>query len=53
MASSTDSPPPFENFKGPDPVVNHGPYEYGVPGARSEFVMQTDPPDAVPAGHRS
>jgi cytochrome c oxidase subunit 1 len=50
---STTSPPPFENFKGPDPTVHHGPYEYGVPGARREFVMQTDPPEAVPAEHRS
>jgi len=25
------------------PVVHHGPYEYGVPGAPKDFVMQTDP----------
>jgi hypothetical protein len=24
-------------------VVNHGPYEYGVPGAARDYVMQTDP----------
>jgi cytochrome c oxidase subunit 1 len=38
------SPPPFDNFAGVHPVVNHGPYEYGVPGAPNDFVMQTDPP---------
>jgi cytochrome c oxidase subunit 1 len=49
----TSSPPSYENFEGPDPIVHHGPYEYAVPGARSEFTMQTDPEDAVPAAHRS
>jgi len=24
-------------------VVHHGPYEYGVPGAPKDYVMQTDP----------
>jgi cytochrome c oxidase subunit 1 len=43
------SPPPFDNFAGVHPVVNHGPYEYSVPGAPRDFVMQTDPPDTVPA----
>jgi cytochrome c oxidase subunit 1 len=38
------SPPPHDNFAGKIPVVNHGPYEYGVPGAPRDFVMQTDPP---------
>ncbi|HEV8290938.1 MAG TPA: cbb3-type cytochrome c oxidase subunit I [Tepidisphaeraceae bacterium] len=38
------SPPPFDNFAGVHPVVNHGPYEYSVPGAPKDFVMQTDPP---------
>ena len=38
------SPPPFDNFAGVHPVVNHGPYEYGVPGAPRDYVMQTDPP---------
>jgi hypothetical protein len=23
--------------------VNHGPYEYGVPGAAKDFIMQNDP----------
>ena len=50
---STTSPPPFENFKGPEPEVHHGPYEYSVPGARRDFIMQADPASAAPAGHRS
>jgi cytochrome c oxidase subunit 1 len=42
------SPPPFDNFAGKHPVVHHGPYEYSVPGAAKDYVMQTDPP-GVPA----
>jgi cytochrome c oxidase subunit 1 len=38
------SPPPFDNFAGVHPVVNHGPYEFSVPGAPNDFIMQTDPP---------
>ncbi|MEW5975272.1 MAG: cbb3-type cytochrome c oxidase subunit I [Acidobacteriota bacterium] len=38
------SPPPHDNFGGHMPVVHHGPYEYAVPGAPKDFVMQTDPP---------
>jgi cytochrome c oxidase subunit I len=41
------SPPPFDNFAGVHPVVNHGPYEYSVPGASKDFIMQTDPPEAT------
>jgi cytochrome c oxidase subunit 1 len=37
------SPPPFDNFAGKHPVVNHGPYEYSVPGAPKDYVMQSDP----------
>ena len=37
------SPPPHDNFGGHIPVVNHGPYEYSVPGAPRDFIMQTDP----------
>ncbi|HMK24048.1 MAG TPA: cbb3-type cytochrome c oxidase subunit I [Terriglobales bacterium] len=40
---TTATPPPHDNFGGHTPVVNHGPYEYGVPGAARDFVMQTDP----------
>ncbi len=38
------SPPPFDNFGGRHPVVNHGAYEYGVPGAAKDYVMQDSPP---------
>ena len=38
------SPPPHDNFAGKIPIVHHDPYEYGVPGAPRDFVMQTDPP---------
>jgi len=48
---TTASPPPHENFAD-DPVVHHPAYAYGVPGAASEFVMQTDPPAALPASRR-
>jgi cytochrome c oxidase subunit 1 len=40
---TTATPPPHDNFGGVTPVVHHGPYEYGVPGAARDFVMQTDP----------
>jgi len=40
---SIPSPPPFDNFAGKHPVVNHGPYEYSVPGAAKDYIMQTDP----------
>jgi cytochrome c oxidase subunit 1 len=40
---TTATPPPHDNFGGLTPVVNHGPYEYGVPGAAKDYVMQTDP----------
>jgi cytochrome c oxidase subunit I len=40
---TTATPPPHDNFGGVTPVVHHGPYEYGVPGAPKDFVMQTDP----------
>jgi cytochrome c oxidase subunit I len=37
------SPPPHDNFGPIEPVVNHGPYEYSVPGASEDYVMQTAP----------
>ena len=40
---TTTTPPPHDNFGGVTPVVHHGPYEYGVPGAPRDYVMQTDP----------
>jgi cytochrome c oxidase subunit 1 len=41
------SPPPFDNFAGRHPVVHHGPYEYAVPGAPKDYVMQTDPAEVT------
>jgi cytochrome c oxidase subunit 1 len=40
---TTATPPPHDNFGGRTPVVHNGPYEYSVPGASRDFVMQTDP----------
>ncbi|HEY3041345.1 MAG TPA: cbb3-type cytochrome c oxidase subunit I [Pyrinomonadaceae bacterium] len=40
---TTASPPPHDNFAGVLPVVYRGPYEFAVPGAPDDFVMQTDP----------
>ena len=40
---TTATPPPHDNFGGRTPLVHHGPYEYGVPGAAKDFIMQTDP----------
>jgi cytochrome c oxidase subunit 1 len=40
---TTATPPPHDNFGGHTPVVYHGPYEYSVPGAAKDFMMQTDP----------
>jgi len=40
---TTATPPPHDNFGGHTPVVYNGPYEYSVPGAPRDFVMQTDP----------
>ena len=44
---TTATPPPHDNFGGHTPVVNHGPYEYSVPGAPRDYVMQTDPVSAA------
>ena len=40
---TTATPPPHDNFGGHTPVVYHGPYEYSVPGAAKDYLMQTDP----------
>ena len=34
------SPPPHDNFGGAEVRVEHGPYEYSVPGAETDYVMQ-------------
>ena len=39
----TATPPPHDNFGGQTPVVRNGPYEYSVPGAPRDYVMQNDP----------
>ena len=45
------SPPPHDNFAGIVPTVYRGPYEFSVPGAPNDFLMQTEPEGAVaPAG---
>jgi cytochrome c oxidase subunit 1 len=45
------SPPPHDNFGGHIPVVNNGPYEYSVPGAAKDYIMQTDPAHAGSSSH--
>src|SRR6202171_2736646 len=37
------SPPPHDNFAGVVPEVYRGPYEFSVPGAPKNFVMQNEP----------
>ena len=37
------SPVPDEGFSGRQPVVNHGPYEYGVSVAENDFLQQDAP----------
>jgi cytochrome c oxidase subunit 1 len=41
------SPPPHDNFAGIEPEVHRGPYEFSVPGASKDYLMQTE---AGPAG---
>jgi cytochrome c oxidase subunit 1 len=41
------SPPPHDNFAGVEPVVYRGPYEFSVPGAKEDYIMQTDPDETV------
>jgi cytochrome c oxidase subunit 1 len=45
---NTSSPPPHDNFAGVLPTVYHGPYEFAVPGAPKDYVMQTDVEVEVP-----
>src|SRR3989475_1909124 len=40
---TTPSPPPHDNFAGIVPTVYRGPYEFAVPGAPKDFMMQTEP----------
>jgi len=48
---NTTSPPPHDNFAGVLPTVYHGPYEFAVPGAPRDYVMQTDVDVEVPSGN--
>ena len=41
-----DSPPPHENFR-TMPIVYRDPYEYSVPGAPSDWIPQTEPPEPI------
>jgi cytochrome c oxidase subunit 1 len=43
------SPPPHDNFNGPAPAVHRGPYEFAVPGAEKDYVMQHAPPATAKA----
>ena len=45
---TTATPPPHDNFAGVLPTVYRGPYEFAVPGAPNDYLMQTDP-DIEPA----
>jgi cytochrome c oxidase subunit 1 len=47
----TASPPPHDNFGGHVPTVYRGPYEFSVPGAAKDFLMQTDPEGAGQPAH--
>ena len=40
---TVSSPPPPGNFAGTRPRICHGAYEYSVPGAEKDFVMQDSP----------
>ena len=48
---TTASPPPHDNFAGIAPTVYRGPYEFAVPGAPNDFVMQTEPGAEVTSGN--
>jgi cytochrome c oxidase subunit 1 len=41
------SPPPHDNFGAVEPVVYRGPYDYSVPGASKDYILQTEPAQEV------
>ena len=43
---TTATPPPHDNFAGRIPAVYRGPYEFAVPGAPRDFMMQQEPQSA-------
>ena len=47
----TTSPPPHDNFAGVLPTVYRGPYEFAVPGASKDYLMQTDADAEVGSGN--
>jgi cytochrome c oxidase subunit 1 len=47
---TTPSPPPHGNWPGAIPEVHRWPYDYSVPGAPADHVLQTDP---APIGERA
>jgi cytochrome c oxidase subunit 1 len=52
--STPETPPPHDNFAGIPPTVYRGAYEYSVPGAPNDFVMQVEPDpgfESSPLGH--
>ncbi|HEX6728479.1 MAG TPA: cbb3-type cytochrome c oxidase subunit I [Pyrinomonadaceae bacterium] len=48
---STATPPPHDNFAGVLPTVYRGPYEFAVPGAPNDYMMQTDAGAEVTGGN--
>jgi cytochrome c oxidase subunit 1 len=43
----TATPPPHDNFGGKVPIVYRGAYEFSVPGAPDDYVLQTTPDEAA------
>jgi cytochrome c oxidase subunit 1 len=48
---TTATPPPHDNFAGLIPTVYRGPYEFAVPGAPNDYVMQTEADAEVLSGN--
>src|SRR5262245_31093814 len=48
---NTATPPPHDNFAGVLPVVHRGPYEFAVPGAPNDYLMQADASADVTSGN--
>ncbi len=44
----TSTPPPHNNFDGVLPTVYRGAYEFSVPGAPQDFVLQSTPDETMP-----
>ncbi|MCA1818273.1 MAG: cbb3-type cytochrome c oxidase subunit I [Acidobacteria bacterium] len=49
---TTPSPPPHDNFAGRVPTVYRGSYEFSVPGAPDDYIMQTTPDEEIAAEAR-